>query len=221
MQSPSQSTSKLVYFQVLDTSLTTHTIRLVRLTLRHSMPQLTSILPPHSTTGNIDLTTFTGDSHSLFRCVTSCPYHNGRDPIFPDDDHGLTIAQAHGQHLHSDLLASLPSDSLSSIGWSRCCDTCPSLFLRHDDCAAHRATCNNYVPQPPPPQDTMHTPPCRRDPKWGTLYIICSASRHSDLDSLITTNPNSDPSSLFTTVTSWFNDFTSQEAISASASSQP
>ena len=52
-------------------------------------------------------------------------------------------------------------------------------------------------------------------------HIICPASCHSDLDSLITANPDSNPSSLFTTVTSWFNDFTSQEAISASTSSQP
>ena len=173
VQSPSQSTSKLIYIQIMDTTLTAHIIRIVRLTLRQSMPQLISSIPPPSTIDDIDLTAFSGDGHPLFCCVTSCPYHNGRDPIFPNDDHGLDIAQAHGQHLHYDLLASLPSDSLSSIDWSRCCETCPSLFLKHTDLDAHRTTCNTYIPPPPPPLAATDAPPTPTQPQMeNTLHYM-------------------------------------------------
>ena len=223
IQSPSQSDDKLVYFRILDPSILPHILQVVRATIRHSMPQLTTVLPPSPDIDDVDLTPFPGPGHPLFCCVTSCPYHNGREPLFSNCIRGVGLAQAHGNCLHIDLLASLPSDALSSIGWSRCCDACPTFFLSADDLHTHRSSCALYVPPPPHAIDASSAaPPPHRDPKWSTLYIICPTSRHPDLDSLITSAPDADPSSLFTTVTRWFNDFASSNgATTASPSTAP
>ncbi|MFM7205756.1 MAG: histidinol dehydrogenase [Planctomycetaceae bacterium] len=110
----------------------------------------------------------------------------------------------------ADLAHDLAPEHLSIDTRLRCCDSCPSFFLKQTDLESHRTACTAFI-----------QPPSRLDPRWNTLYMICPTSRYPDLDSLITASPDSDPSTLFPTVNSWFNDFASNGATTASPNPQP
>ena len=76
---------------------------------------------------------------------TTCPAHNNQLPYFPITYQGLEIAQLHGQQLHYDILSNLTSPNLQQVGWSRCCDSCNTIFLIQSHLSQHQQQCERYL----------------------------------------------------------------------------
>ena len=168
------------------------------------MPQLAYQLPRTTTIDDVDLSHHSSETFPRFCRITNCPYHYGGDDFFSNDETGLLQAELHGNNIHQDILTSLPTDTLKSIGWNQCCNVCPALFLSTDGLSHHQSLCSNFTTT----ITTTTTPTPEIDDLTDTvkekLYFLCPTSRHTDLTSLIATTPDATPKTLFEQVTTWF-----------------
>jgi hypothetical protein len=202
--SASNTHEKLIFVQLHDTSHNNQVLRAIRNLIPLSMPQLSSTLPPTTTIDDVDLSPQSSETFQRFCRITTCPYHYGGDDFFLNDETGLLDAELHGNNIHQSILTSLSSNTLSSIGWQRCCDVCPALFLSTDGLSHHQSLCSNFTTT----ITTTTTPTPQIDGISQTvkdkLYFLCPTSRHNELTSLIATTPDANPKTLFEQVTSWF-----------------
>jgi hypothetical protein len=99
-------------------------------------------LKPH-TIDEIDLPP-TNNSFPFHCPFNTCIAHNGGFPYFDRTDEGQIMAQTHSRELHSDLLLSLPITTLTTLGWSKCCNNCHELYLIRDHLTAHQTECIYY-----------------------------------------------------------------------------
>jgi hypothetical protein len=111
-------------------------------TLDFSFPTSTDTPPNVPTANKIDLSPTTGFPH--YCQIGSCPFHNKKQDLFADTSTGLQQAESHGIHLHHHLLSTLNTATLSSIGWHRCCDTCPTIYLNQSHLDTHKVRCITY-----------------------------------------------------------------------------
>jgi hypothetical protein len=199
--SANHTDEKLVFVQLHNTLYTNQILRAIRSKIQLSMPQLAHQLPRTNTIDDVDLTHQTSETFQRFCRITNCPYHYGGDDFFSNDKTGLLQAELHGNNIHQDILTSLSMDTLKYIGWNRCCNVCPALFLSTDGLSHHQSLCSNFT-------TTTTTPTPEIDDLTDTvkekLYFLCPTSRHADLTSLITTTPDATPKTLFEQVTTWF-----------------
>ena len=168
------------------------------------MPQLSYQLPPTTTIDDVDLSPHSSETFQRFSHITNCPYHYGGDDFFSNDETGLLQAELHGNNIHQAILTSLPTDTLTSIGWNRCCNVCSALFLSTDGLSHHQSLCSNFATT----ITTTTTPNPQIDGITETvkekLYSLCPTSWHDELTSLIATTPDATPKTLFEQVTTWF-----------------
>jgi hypothetical protein len=162
------------------------------------MPQLSSSIPPTSTIDGINRSPHSNPTFQCFCHIKTCPYHYGGDDLFSNDKTSLLHAELHGNNIHQSLLLSLPSDILTSIGWSWCCGVCPTLFLSADSLHHHQSTCSNFTTTCSTPTSQLNR--STRD----KLYFLCPPSWHSKLDSLLISSPDANPQTLFAQVTTCF-----------------
>ncbi len=120
---------KLVFTQLHDASYSNQVLRAIQLSIHLSMPQISSSIPPQPTIDNVDQSLHCGSIFPRFCRITTCPHHYGGNDFFSNDKTGYLHAELHGNNMHQSLLLSLPSNILKSIGWHRCCDIRPKLFL--------------------------------------------------------------------------------------------
>jgi len=202
--SATHTDEKLIFVQLHNTSHTSQVLRAIRTTIPLSMPQLSSTLPPTTTIDDVDLSPHSSETFKRYCRIKTCPYHYGGDDFFSNDETGLLHAELHGHNIHQAILTSLPSNTLTSIGWHRCCTVCPALFLSTDGLSHHQSLCSNFTttiatsPTPTPPVDDPS------DMIKAQLYSLCPTSRHDELTSLIARTPDTTPKTLFEQVTSWF-----------------
>jgi len=109
------------------------------------MPQLSYQLPPTTTIADVDLSPHSSETFQQFCCITNCPYHYGGDDFFLNDETGLLQAELHGNNIHQAILTSLSTDTLTSIGWNRCCNVCFALLLSTDGLSHHQSLCSNFT----------------------------------------------------------------------------
>jgi hypothetical protein len=175
---------------------------IVRRVYPNSLPLFIDHPPPPHVASSISRTLIPPGNFPLACQVQSCPFSNAGHALFPNTDAGITLAQLHGQHIHSKLLLSLPPADLSSIGWHSCCTTCTHIFLRDSDLITHRSTCAAYqaitTPTTPPPWDHSD------NPIWALVFHICPRDKLQTLNDLIDRDPLTTPQSLLPTVTDWF-----------------
>ena len=114
-------------------------------------------------------------SNNIF-CITNCPYHYGGDDFFSNDETGLLQAELHGNNIHQAILTSLPTDTLTSIGWNQCCNVCSALFLSTGGLSHHQSLCSNFTTT----ITTTTTPIPQIDEITETvkekLYFLCPTS---------------------------------------------
>jgi hypothetical protein len=204
IHSANHTDEKLVFVQLHDTSYTNQALRAIRNKIQFSMPQLSYQLPPTTTIDDVDLSPHSSETFQRFCRITNCPYHYGGDDFFSNDETGLLQAELHGNNIHQAILTSLPTDTLTSIGWNRCCNVCSALFLSTDGLSHHQSLCSNFATA----ITTTTTPNPQIDGITETvkekLYSLCPTSRHDELTSLIATTPDATPKTLFEQVTTWF-----------------
>jgi hypothetical protein len=187
---------KVSFVTILDPSLATRIVIIIRMTFDLSLPTITDVLPHYPTTSDVDTL-----SEPTRNCrIKTCPFYNGGMHIFNDNPQGLLNAQNHGIHLHHDTLISLPEDLLENIGWTKCCLPCTHIYLSSDDLIHHRSECNTYSTY-----NTTNSP--TSDPttssQWAPLFAMCPDSHKPDLADAISSTPDANPSSLFTIVYGW------------------
>jgi hypothetical protein len=191
---------KLAFITILDPTLTPTIVSIIRSTFDLSLPTPIDSLPTPPSHSDVD-TTKDPDPDSQFprNCrIISCPFYNGGTNIFSHDPTGMAMAQNHGHHLHLDLLTSLPPTTLNDIGWTRCCPTCPHIFLSPTDLRAHQSNCTLHISTNTPTLDPTTLP------HWTPLFSICPDSRKAELATIIKTSPESTPTSLFPLISEWF-----------------
>ena len=155
--------------------------------------------------------------------ITSCTFHHKRRDVFPDTPGGLHAAEAHGVHLHHALYTTLSTEELASIGWLRCCDLCPTIYLNNELMDTHRQRCITYINSRNFGDTHAERSHQLRSGRFSSLYMVCPPSRVHELDDLIMANPNSDPITLFAVVHGWHSATTSpvDERPSATTTTQP
>jgi hypothetical protein len=199
---------KVIYLTLLHSVYPTNAnakntiLNIIRRVFPSSLPLFIDHPPiPHGAS-SISKTTIPPGHFPLACQVTSCHFSNAGHAIYPNSDAGMTMAQLHGQHIHSELLLSLPPTDLLSIGWHSCCTNCTHIFLRESDLTAHRSTCTKYqattTPTTPSPFD--HS----TDPIWALVFHICPHDKIQTLNEIISLDPLTNPQSLLPTVTEWF-----------------
>jgi hypothetical protein len=191
---------KLAFVTILNPTLLQTIITIIRSTFDLSLPTPIDSIPTPPSHSDID-TTNDPDPDSQFprNCrIISCPFYNGGTNIFSHDPTGMAVAQSHGHHLHLDLLTSLPPTTLNAIGWTRCCPTCPHIFLSPADLHAHQSNCTLHISTNTPTLDPTTLP------HWTPLFSICPNSRKTELATIIKTSPEATPTSLFPLISEWF-----------------
>jgi hypothetical protein len=168
------------------------------------MPQITSSLPPQPTINDIDQSPHSGTIFPRYCRVTTCPYYYGGDAFFPDNEHGYTQAELHGNHIHLPLLLSLPPTVLNSIGWYQCCSSCDNIFLSKIGLDHHQKSCQIYQHKLPPPSTITIPAHLINNDTRDKLYLLCPPERHNDLESLLSSSPETELQALFQKVTQWF-----------------
>jgi hypothetical protein len=199
---------KVIYLTLLHSVYPTNAnakntiLNIIRRVFPSSLPLFIDHPPIPHVASSISKTTIPPGHFPLACQVTSCHFSNAGHAIYPNSDAGMTMAQLHGQHIHSELLLSLPPTDLLSIGWHSCCTNCTHIFLRESDLTAHRSTCTKYqattTPTTPSPFD--HS----TDPIWALVFHICPHDKIQTLNEIISLDPLTNPQSLLPTVTEWF-----------------
>jgi hypothetical protein len=194
-QNPRQ---KIAFLTIHDPSLSTRVMSVIGSAIPYSLPMTTDTLPHTPTITDIGTTPYS-TSFPLNCRIKTCPFYNGGTSIFNDNTDRLNIAQLHGTSLHHNLLTTLPTHTLTSIGWARCHATCHYFSLSPIDLNRHREDCDASL--------TDHRPPSPAScPEWACLYAICPLPQHTALSQLILTSHASNPATLFPQVSEWFNE---------------
>lgn len=112
----------------------------------HAFPSL--ITPPTGTSQHcVDTRPPTITSFPTNCRFTGCPHHymGLEKPILSSTDINNLVEnlQNHGYTYHSDLLHSLPSTTLNTIGWFRC-PSCQYLTFTEPNLTIHLTSCNSY-----------------------------------------------------------------------------
>lgn len=178
-------------------------VEIIRHTLEASYAYRTDTIPPPPTPADIDLTPLT--SAPRYCQITSCTFHNNKRDIYPDTLHGIDAAEAHGIHLHRDLFTTLNTSQLLSIGWHRCCDLCPNIYITQESATIHRDRCITFITSTSHTHDTTAIGPFHhlRTGRFASLYLVCPPDHVRDLDKLILDYPEEDPVTLFAVVHGW------------------
>jgi hypothetical protein len=123
---------KIAFLTIHDPSLSMCIISVIRLAIPYSLPTTTDILPHPPTITNIDATPYS-TSFPLNCRIKTCPFYNGGASIFNNNPNGLSIPQLHRTSLHHNLLTTLPTHILTSIGWAHCHANCHYFSLSSID----------------------------------------------------------------------------------------
>jgi len=146
--------------------------------------------------------------------------YNYSNPFIPNSPEGMHTLQMHVQHIHKNIFLSLTPEQLLHIGWSRCCSSCPNLFLtatnqltlHQNQCPTYIATTNTSTTDTTagdttnPTQAQVHD--FSNDPTWAIAFNICPLDKYTDLNTIINNNDDfADPSTvlphLLMTVSQW------------------
>ena len=186
-----------------DASLADSMVDVIRGTIEASYAYRTESVPHAPTPADIDLTPLTRPPR--YCQIRSCTFHNNRRDIYPNSEHGLDAAEAHGIFLHGDLYRTLTTSQLQSIGWARCCDLCPTIHMNPTSIDAHRERCITYTNSTAHTRCTTDTGPFQhlRSGIFAPLYRACPPQHVRDLDRLIIENPQQSPITLFAIVQGW------------------
>jgi hypothetical protein len=137
-------TEKIIQFTVLDRQFGQFIFDALNSSQKFEATFSNIALQPH-TTDEIELPpTYTNNSFPFHCPFNTCIAHNGGFPYFERTDEGQIMAQTHSRELHSDLLLSLPITTLTTLGWSKCCNNCHELYLIREDLMAHQTECIYY-----------------------------------------------------------------------------
>ena len=134
-------TEKIIQFTVLDRQYGQFIFDALNSSTKFEATFSNMAIQPH-TTDEIELPPTNTTNSFPFHCpFTTCPAHNGGFPYFERTENGQLMAQTHSTELHSDLLLSLPLTTLTTLGWTKCCNNCHELYLIRDDLTAHQTEC--------------------------------------------------------------------------------
>ncbi len=165
-----------------------------------------SAMTPNTGTSEMDIDT-SPPSNGLYptNCrVIGCQLHRlGMEPPPSTTAHeDYSIIQHHGLTFHSDLLSSLPTNTLNSIHWYKCGEPCNHLAFSQYLLKDHQHQCQSYrqriTPrQPPLPQPTLPTIPTydRTDTnhtRIQRLWNTCPRQHRQQLDQLLRSQTNID-----------------------------
>ena len=214
---PQMLDQKVVRFELTQPSPTNihHVLHTISNNWAHSFPSCTSTDPTAPLPSDISQVSFPPTEWPQYCQVTTCPMHNNELPLVPLSPDGLHTIQQHVQHLHSDIFLCLPPHILSSIGWTRCCTTCPSIFPNTSThLPPHQALCPHHLAFTTAAQpDQAHYDFSTHD-SWKLAFGICPTDRRPDLNALIDSLPEdadheTSLSSVLVTVSQWRLDATS------------
>jgi len=212
---------KVIFIDIIKPSQQTlqHIITTISNSWTNSFPTCTHTDPTTYLVSDISSTTFLPTAWPRYCQVTTCPMHNNKLPLVPDSIDGSWTIHLHVQHLHNDIFLSLTPQTLHSIGWSRCCPTCPTLFpnmsthlLPHQEqCPLYNDSTTSTARPNPPPFDYSGVP------AWSLAFAICPNDRTPDLNTLIDNFPDfadhdTTLSSILMTVSQWCLDAASSTA---------
>jgi hypothetical protein len=137
-------TEKIIQFTVLDRQYSQFIFDALNSSKKFEATFSNIAMQPH-TIDEIELPPiYTHNSFPFYCPFNTCTAHNGGFPYFERTDDGQIMAQTHSRELHSDLLLSLPLTTLTTLGWSKCCNNCHELYLISDDLTAHQTECIYY-----------------------------------------------------------------------------
>ena len=167
-----------------------------------SLPLHTTFPPTPQHTSMICLKAIPTTNWTRYCQVSTCPMHNNRHSFLPDTSDGFQALQLHVQQLHTNIFLKLPTNLLNSIGWTRCCPTCPSFFLGTTNLASHQHECNDFQSKSPT------IPNFSSNPAWTLAFAIYPASRTANLNKHINdfpddTNPQATLLTILVTVSQW------------------
>ena len=122
--------------------------------------------------------------------------------LYPQPSDGFQSLQIHTQQLHSNIFLELPDTVLNSIGWTRCCERCPNLFLGTTDLTSHQQICPIFQ------QTHIPDPDFSTNPTWAIAFTICPTTRTDELNKLINNSPDENTPemtlpTILTTVSQW------------------
>ena len=123
------------------------------------------------------------DNWARYCQVSTCTMHNNSHPFIPNTPDGFQSLQIHTQQLRSDIFLELPDTVLNSIGWIRCYERCPNLFLGTADLTSHQQTYPEFQ------QTHIPDPDFSTNPTWALTFAICPATRTDKLNKLINIPP--------------------------------
>ena len=184
------------FITILDPSLAPCIVTIICQAFDISLPTITYALPPYPTTSDIDTTPEPSSLVPRNCRVKTCPFYNGGMNIFHNTPEGLLNAQHHGLRQHHDILTSLSDPLLNNIGWTRCCLPCNHIFLSPTDLLNHRSECITYSTHNTTTPSTFD-PTTSSQWQWAPLFAMCTDSHKSDLSNVISSSPETNPSSLF------------------------
>ena len=163
--------------------LSTQVLCLICSLITLSVPQLSS-LPQSPTVPDINTSAHCGATFTRICQITTCLFYYGGNDFSPDDDdHGLHHPEQHGNCIHQDLLLSRPLDTLSTIGWIKCCQLCPHVFLTTDSLHHYHSTYGTFQCTLPPPTSHLDADTHKQ------LYSLCPPSLGNTLTSLLSSSP--------------------------------
>ena len=189
---PTLLNQKLVFVEILHTNNRQYTsilINVITNTWPDSFPTHTSTPPTKQHEASICLKTIPTTNWARYCQLSTCTMYNNGHPFIQDTDEGLLSLEIHTQQLHSNIFLKLPKPILNSIGWTRCCDKCPELFLGiSENIKIHQQSCPIYITL----QQQTHTSSFdfSTNPDWALAFAICPPTHTNDLNNLINDYPD-------------------------------
>lgn len=209
---------KLAYIKILQTDQIDNIANYLLPLFPNGNPrEITSLPPLLTSTPTIDPTPSKSMPFPTNCRVIQCPYYNnGFEETIPPDEVETKIQHLHehGIGIHYNLYTHTSEETLSTIGWYKCCPTCDSIFFGTHLLSTHRNTCNNYStfnkPQAIPQTTTtqQQTQPQQHQPldisnemTKQFLFSICPPNHHTELHTML--NNNTPIANINSTIFSW------------------